>query len=165
MRNKTIYILSIFCAGFVFLYAKPALAENEDIENMFVTEKFQPRSAFYEDVERTFKKDIEVNKVNYEVRNPRVSYEEYIGRMFTKGRANGNYVVEFIERSQSGASKVRTYIYAVLDTLTEIKMEALKIFYPDATFEDVVEHVVKYYKNNPASRQRTVVDVILSGCK
>jgi len=129
-------------------------------------EAFYPRAAFYENIERILKKEITVDEdTDNEAFHPKASYEDFIDDMFTHGRANGNYIVGFIEKSKGGLSKVRTYIYAVLDTLSEVDKEALRKIYPKATFDQVSEQVITYYKENPLKRKRTVVDVVLSGCK
>jgi hypothetical protein len=85
--------------------------------------------------------------------------------MFTSGRANGYYVVEMTEKGKVSASKVRAYIYGVLDTLSETNTEGLRKLYPDATFAGIADSIISFYRDNSSQRGRTVVDLVLSGCK
>ncbi len=85
-----------------------------------------------------------------------------------QGHYNGRFIVEsMIEKKGGDISEqiAGTYIYGVLDTIRVLAPDFFASTYANTTKGDIVDAVKLYYKNNPTQRHRSVIDVMMSGCK
>ena len=83
----------------------------------------------------------------------------------TDNYLNGRWIAD-CQGSKYSKDLVHTYILGVLDAIAKINDGLLIKAYGDKFHTDDIEAAVAlYYQNNPLKRDRTIVEVILSGCK
>lgn len=88
-------------------------------------------------------------------------YGENIDYMFTDDAPNGRFITD--ENMNQNLKDM--YLGGMLDMLIAVRPDIVNSFYPKCNRRDVIDAVIKYYQDNPTQRNRSVVEVVLSGCK
>ncbi|NQT33313.1 MAG: hypothetical protein HQ594_06560 [Candidatus Omnitrophica bacterium] len=93
--------------------------------------------------------------------------EKDAASMLTGGELNGNFVVEGLKADKTTVKLVTVYVQGVVDCAYETRSEDMHKLYPKRGDMDkeIITAVVKYYQKNPDKRDRSIVDVVLSGSK
>jgi len=79
---------------------------------------------------------------------------------FTNGYPNGRWI-DAMEGSGGDSSVVDGYFMGALDAIGD----ELSKLYPKMAKVYIVEAVKLFYEQNPTQKHRTIINVILSGCK
>ena len=84
-------------------------------------------------------------------------------RLLTDGYFNGRVLSDpEIDRVES-----MNYIHGVTQTLffLPITNKVMKELYPDSGDKEIAKAVTEYYRKNPEQNDRSIIDVVLTGCK
>ncbi|MBF0494430.1 MAG: hypothetical protein HQL28_04795 [Candidatus Omnitrophica bacterium] len=79
---------------------------------------------------------------------------------YTDGRLNGHFVLE-----ASDADKINYYIQGVLDTLSVTNKGIIDKYYKDQELGNIYDMVTEYYTKNSDKADRSVINLLVSGCK
>ena len=87
---------------------------------------------------------------------------ETIDYLNTGVKLNGDFA---IQSSVEDPNRLNYYLAGVIDTITRFKPDAIKEHYSGYSIGGIYDKLTKYYYNNPDKRNRTIVDVLMTGCK
>lgn len=79
--------------------------------------------------------------------------------MFTKRFLNGHYIVEAPEQ------EIDAFIDGVIDGIAYMAPDTFYRLYPGMTRGEIAGKVKEYYKENPSNLDRSVAELIKTGCR
>jgi hypothetical protein len=87
----------------------------------------------------------------------------------TDGQQNGRYIILLTESKENfkGYSIAMNYCIGLIDAIKVMRGQEMlsELYGPRTTTGEIFEAVRLYYQNNPTQRNRSVIDVLLSGAK
>jgi len=94
-------------------------------------------------------------------------YANQFDSMLTTSRFNGRAVKYYLENDVDGIGKtvIESYILGVVSTIAGLHNEHYNKLYPNIIYDDVINKVILFYQNNPNQRYKSILEVVLTGCK
>lgn len=94
-----------------------------------------------------------------------LSAESEVKKEIAQKKTDGNFLMERDTRERFQEAYKGAYVTGVIDSAYYLAPEVMEKHYTSLGPEDIKTKVMEYYRNNPDKRNRTVVEVVLSGCK
>lgn len=91
--------------------------------------------------------------------------EELKREWYADSYMNGRWVLDSVEAGKNARQTAVAYIDGVIDGLYAANPQLMYELYHDYVKEEIVNAVIRYYRVNFTRKNRTVPEVILSGCK